>query len=94
MQIYRDAYLRKLTTAEEAIGCVKDGDNIVHGVTIAEPPALLRAIADRARSSHTLFLVFRHAGKMASKRAGDKSMETKQEIGMPCGVLIMPPPEE
>lgn len=50
MQIYRDEYLRKLTTAEGAIGCVKDGDNIVHGVTIAEPPALLRAIADRARA--------------------------------------------
>jgi len=50
MNPYRDEYLRKLTTPEQAISRVRNGDTIVHGVTIAEPPALLSAIAARARA--------------------------------------------
>lgn len=50
MNLYRDEYERKRTTAERAVGLIKDGDTIVHGVTLAEPPALLKAIADRARA--------------------------------------------
>ncbi|MDD2276310.1 MAG: acetyl-CoA hydrolase/transferase C-terminal domain-containing protein [Smithellaceae bacterium] len=41
-------YREKLTTFEEAAKAVKDGDTLIHGVTIAEPPGLLAAIAHRA----------------------------------------------
>ncbi len=51
MSDYADEYRRKLTTAEDAIGrFLKSGDVVIHGVTIAEPPALLGAIAARARA--------------------------------------------
>jgi len=42
-------YRRKLTTPDGAIAGVKSGDTIVHGSSIAEPPALLTALADRTR---------------------------------------------
>lgn len=38
-------YKQKLTTPQKAVEIIKDGDTIVHGLTIAEPPALLAAIA-------------------------------------------------
>jgi len=47
--IYAGEYLRKVTTAEKAVMRIKDGDTIVHGATVSEPPALLTAIADRVR---------------------------------------------
>lgn len=50
MNQYMKQYRRKLTTPEKAVELIRDGDHVVHGVTIAEPPALLRAIADRARA--------------------------------------------
>ncbi len=43
-------YRKKLTTAQDAVAPIKNGDTIVHGLTIAEPPALLAAVADRARA--------------------------------------------
>ncbi len=49
MNIYLDEYKRKLTTARKAVGKMENGSTIIHGLTIAEPPALLAAIADRAR---------------------------------------------
>jgi acyl-CoA hydrolase len=52
MQVYRDEYRRKLTTPEGAIQRIQDDDTIVHGVTLAEPPALLGAIAERARAGN------------------------------------------
>jgi len=42
-------YRRKLTTPDDAVGRVKSGDTIVHGSSIAEPPALLTSLAERAR---------------------------------------------
>jgi itaconate CoA-transferase len=42
-------YKNKLTTPEQAITAIRDGDMIVHGLTMAEPPALLRAVASRLR---------------------------------------------
>lgn len=49
MAAYYDEYRQKLTTPERAVETIKNGDTIVHGLSIAEPPALLAAIADRAR---------------------------------------------
>ncbi|MBN1189727.1 MAG: acetyl-CoA hydrolase/transferase family protein [Dehalococcoidales bacterium] len=49
MNSYLNEYKRKLTTPEKAVDIIKNGDTIIHGLCIAEPPALLAAIADRAR---------------------------------------------
>lgn len=49
MTSFLSEYKQKLTTPEKAVEKVKNGDTIVHGLSIAEPPALLAAIADRAR---------------------------------------------
>jgi itaconate CoA-transferase len=50
MSIYGSQYRQKLTTAQKAVEKIENGSTIVHGLSIAEPPALLAAIADRARS--------------------------------------------
>jgi itaconate CoA-transferase len=49
MSIYANIYRRKLTTPRKAVSRIRNGDTIVHGLTIAEPPALLHAIAERIR---------------------------------------------
>jgi len=49
MNSYANEYKRKLTTPEKAVGTIKNGDTILHSLSVAEPPALLDAIADRAR---------------------------------------------
>jgi len=46
---YAAEYQRKLTTAEKAVERIRNGDTLVHGAVSCEPPALLAAIADRAR---------------------------------------------
>ncbi|MCX6013715.1 MAG: 4-hydroxybutyrate--acetyl-CoA CoA transferase, partial [Chloroflexi bacterium] len=50
MSIYSSEYKRKLTTPQKAVQVIKTGDTVTHGLTTAEPPALLGAIADRLRS--------------------------------------------
>ena len=50
MNSYFSEYKRKLTTPEKAVGLIEDGCTIIHGMTLAEPPALLKAIAHRARA--------------------------------------------
>lgn len=50
MSIYGSQYRQKLTTPQKAVEKIENGSTIVHGLSIAEPPALLAAIADRARS--------------------------------------------
>jgi len=49
MNIYTAEYKKKLTTSEKAVKRIKNGDTLVHGSTISEPPALLAAVANRAR---------------------------------------------
>ena len=49
MNIYAAEYGRKLTTPEKAVERIEDGSTIIHGMAVAEPPALLAAIAQRAR---------------------------------------------
>ena len=51
MNVHRE-YRRKLTSADTAIGRIKSGQTIVHGGSVAEPPALLTALADRVRQGH------------------------------------------
>lgn len=50
MNPYRAEYTRKLMSAETAVAGIAGESTIIHGVLIAEPPALLRAIAERARA--------------------------------------------
>lgn len=69
MSIYGSQYRQKLTTAQKAVEKIENGSTIVHGLSIAEPPALLAAIADRARSGDlkniSIFSLFplQHAAK-------------------------------
>jgi itaconate CoA-transferase len=49
MNIYASQYKEKLTTPEKAVERIKNGDTLVCGSTISEPPALLTAVANRAR---------------------------------------------
>lgn len=48
--MYRQEYRSKLTSPEKAMGQVKDGDTVLHGMGAGEPPALLGAMADRVRA--------------------------------------------
>ena len=45
-------YRAKLTTAEEAMSQVADGSTLAMGLSPCQPPALLRALADRARAKN------------------------------------------
>lgn len=46
----RDQYRAKLRTAAEAVALIPDGAFVVQGDAVGEPPALLGAIAERARA--------------------------------------------
>ena len=48
--MYRQQYADKLTTPQQAVAAIPQGATLVHGMAAAEPPALLEAIAQRARS--------------------------------------------
>ena len=48
--IYREEYRRKLVTPQAAMDSIIDGHTIVIGTLTAEPPALLEAIAAKAKS--------------------------------------------
>jgi itaconate CoA-transferase len=52
MNKYIDDYKAKLTTFENAAAVIQDGNTVIHGVTIAEPPGMLAAIAERAREGY------------------------------------------
>ena len=47
---YAADYKKKLETAAKAVEPIKDGEVVVYGMSVTQPPALLRAIADRARA--------------------------------------------
>jgi itaconate CoA-transferase len=50
MNPYASEYRAKLASAQQAVERIKDKDTVIHGATLAEPPALLKALADRARA--------------------------------------------
>jgi len=50
MNRYVTEYQQKLATAGEAVErCIHSGDTLVHGMAVAEPPALLAALAEAVR---------------------------------------------
>ncbi len=50
MSLYDSEYKQKLTTPDDAVGRIMQGDTVIIGVNYTEPPALLQALAQRARS--------------------------------------------
>ena len=48
--MYSSLYRNKLTTPEKAVECVKEGSLLIYGALLAEPPALLKAFAERLRA--------------------------------------------
>jgi itaconate CoA-transferase len=50
MMLFSDIYRRKLSTPAKAVERIKDNDSLVPGLSVAEPPALLNALADRLRA--------------------------------------------
>ncbi len=48
--MFESEYKKKLTTPEGAVSAIGENDMVVHGLGLAEPPALLRAIAARLRA--------------------------------------------
>lgn len=48
--MFAEEYKRKLVSPEEAARAVPEGGTLIHGLTMAEPPALLGAIAQRVAS--------------------------------------------
>jgi len=49
MKSFENQYKAKLTSPGQAVEHIKNGDTVIYGMSIAQPPALLAAIADRAR---------------------------------------------
>lgn len=47
---YLAEYRKKLRNPAEAIAVIRNGETLVHGIGLAEPPALLGALADRLRA--------------------------------------------
>lgn len=45
--MYSELYNQKLTSPENAIKAISNGNTVIHGMLIAEPPALLKAMATR-----------------------------------------------
>jgi itaconate CoA-transferase len=50
MKSIQQMYAKRLTDPAGAVEHVKSGDTIVYGMSIAQPPGLLAALADRARA--------------------------------------------
>lgn len=48
--MYESEYRRKLTTPDQAVELIPENGTLVHGLSMAEPPALLAAIARRLRA--------------------------------------------
>ncbi|MCK4329083.1 acetyl-CoA hydrolase/transferase family protein [candidate division WOR-3 bacterium] len=69
MNSYASEYKQKLTTPQKALEKIKSGETIVCGMSIAQPPALLAATADRVRENNLRdikvysFLPMEHAFK-------------------------------
>ncbi len=49
MSIYDDQYARKRVSAAEAVSPIRSGTNVILSMGVSQPPALMQAVADRAR---------------------------------------------
>lgn len=48
---YMSEYKNKMTTPQDAVERIKSGEVIVYGMNLGQPPALLKALADRVRNT-------------------------------------------
>jgi acyl-CoA hydrolase len=49
---FKELYRSRRMSADEAVGCVRDGDAIIVPTGVGEPPALLTALSNRRREWH------------------------------------------
>ncbi len=67
MKTPRGEYAARLVTADQAVAAIRNGETIVYGMSVTQPPALLAAVAARAGAGDLkgirlyTFLPFRHA---------------------------------
>ena len=66
--MFKDIYASKLTTPDEAVKIIERNCNIAFGMAVAQPPALLKAIANRAREGwfEKLNVYYMHAEEHAN----------------------------
>ncbi|MHB8084879.1 MAG: acetyl-CoA hydrolase/transferase family protein [Dehalococcoidia bacterium] len=69
MNIYSAEYQKKLTSPQNAVADIQTGSTIVPGMGNAEPPAIMAAIADRARQGELkdISVYTLHSGEYAAK---------------------------
>jgi itaconate CoA-transferase len=66
---YDDAYQRKLVDPAQAVAPIKSGTNVILSMGVSQPPALMQAVADRARagSLENIKVYYMHANEAATK---------------------------
>ena len=69
MSQIQDMYEAKKTTPKEAIAHIQDRSNLIMGMSVAMPPALMQAVAERVKAGHfsRLNLYYMHANEAATK---------------------------
>lgn len=77
---WADAYKRKLMSPEEAVRLIPDGASIVQPLGAGEPPAVLGAIADRARAGGFTNLTMRALLPFAATKATVLAPDLKDVI--------------
>ncbi|WP_210200489.1 acetyl-CoA hydrolase/transferase family protein [Cohaesibacter celericrescens] len=50
VSLYDELYQQKLTTPAKAVECIADQSNLIMGMGVGMPPALMQAVGDRARA--------------------------------------------
>lgn len=70
---FKDIYETKLTTPDKAVAAIPSNSKMAMGMAMAEPPALLQALADRARAGRieALRLYYFEATSIAGKTVLD-----------------------
>lgn len=78
---FENIYKSKLKTPEEAAALIPSGTKMAMGMAMAEPPAILKALADRARSGGVegLKLYYFEATSIAGKTVLDYSLVDRIE---------------
>jgi acyl-CoA hydrolase len=71
-----DLYRSKRLSAEDAVGCIRDGDAIVLPTGVGEPPSLLAALSSRRREWHGVTV----SQILAMRKYGYIDPETTQHV--------------
>ncbi|SCA55955.1 4-hydroxybutyrate coenzyme A transferase [Candidatus Terasakiella magnetica] len=69
MSLYADLYEAKKTTAHDAVASIADRSNLILGMSAAMPPALMEAVASRAKQGWftNLNVYYMHASEAATE---------------------------